>query len=91
MGLTIQQLFDYIEGLNEDKPGIILKGIKEEKNIYYKIHLANDKYYIDSLKDIDIKKDIDDREVLDKEELQMFKVKIMGILKSMKVEDIYLE
>jgi hypothetical protein len=91
MGLTIQQLFEYIDVLTNDKPGLIIKGLKNGQCVFYKIYLLHDKYFIDTLYDLDSPNDIDQRDVLDKEELQLFKVKVMEKLKGMKVEDIYID
>lgn len=91
MGLTIQQFFDYVDSMTENKPGVVLKGKKESGDIHYRIHLAHDKFFIDTIKDIKNEKNIDDRYILDKEELQTFKVKVMELLKKVNVEDIYIE
>lgn len=88
MGLTIQQFFDYVNGMTESRPGVILKGKKDNEDIYYRIHTAHDKFFIDTIKD---ESNIDDRYIVDKEELQNFKVKVMELLKKIEVEDIYIE
>ena len=91
MGLTIQQFFDYVDNMTEDKPGVILKGKKDSQDISYKIHLAHDKFFIDTINDSNIEKNADDRYIHDKEELQTFKVKVMQLLKAVDVDDIYIE
>ncbi|MCT4566003.1 MAG: hypothetical protein N4A68_17060 [Maledivibacter sp.] len=91
MGLTIQQFFDYVGSMTENKPGVVLKGKKDSDEIYYKIHIAHDKFFIDTIKDIESQKNIDDRYILDKDEVQTFKVKVMELLKKINVENIYLE
>ncbi|SKC38368.1 hypothetical protein [Maledivibacter halophilus] len=91
MGLTIQQFFDYVNGMTESRPGVILKGKKDNNEIYYRIHTAHDKFFIDTIKNIDDEKNIENRYITDKEELQNFKVKIMELLKLIEVKDIYLE
>lgn len=91
MGLTIQQFFDYVDSMTENKPGVVLKGKNDSDDIYYRIHLAHDKFFIDTIKDMKNQKNIDDRYILDKEELQTFKVKVMELLKKVNVDDIYIE
>ncbi len=91
MGLTVQQFFDYVDNLTEDRPGVVLKGKKDNENIVYKIHLAHDKFFIDTIKDLSNGKNNDDRYIHNKDELQAFKVKIMELLKSIDIEDIYIE
>ncbi|MDK2917973.1 MAG: hypothetical protein PWQ37_706 [Candidatus Petromonas sp.] len=91
MGLTVQQLFEYIDTLTKDKPGLIIKGFKNEQSIFYKIYLLHDKYFLDTLYDIDSPNDIVQRDILDKEELQLFKVKVMEKLKGVQVENIYID
>ncbi|WP_432663351.1 hypothetical protein R9X47_22570 [Wukongibacter baidiensis] len=91
MGLTIQQFFDYVDNMKDNKPGVVLKGKKDNQDILYKIHLAHDKFFIDTIKDLSNEKNTDDRYILDSEELQTFKVKVMELLKAIEVEDIYLE
>ncbi|SHK28641.1 hypothetical protein [Paramaledivibacter caminithermalis] len=88
MGLTIQQFFDYVDNMTEDKPGVVLKGKRDSNDICYRIHLAHDKFFLDTIKN---EKNIGDRYVLDKEELQIFKVKVMELLKKIDVENIYIE
>lgn len=88
MGLTIQQLFDYVNSMSENRPGVVLKGKINSKDILYKIHLTHDKFFIDT---VSSEKNANDRYIHDKEELQTFKVKLMELLKEIKVEDIYLE
>lgn len=91
MGLTIQQFFDYVDGLTENRPGVVLKGKKDSEDIYYKIHLAHDKFFIDAIEDMNMEKNINNRYIHDKEELQTFKVKVMELLREIDVEDIYIE
>ncbi|WP_432408132.1 hypothetical protein [Wukongibacter sp. M2B1] len=91
MGLTIQQFFDYVDNMKENKPGVVLKGRKDSQDIFYRIHLAHDKFFIDTIKDLSNEKNTEDRYILDKEELQTFKVKVMELLREIDVEDIYLE
>lgn len=91
MGLTIQQLFDYIDGLTENKPGLVLIGTKDNEKIYCRIYLAHGKYYIDKINDIENKKDVDERNIFDKDELQVFKVKVMRLVSEINLEDIFIE
>jgi len=92
MGLSIQQLFDYIEGLTDKKPSLIVKGVKDKENATYRIHCANHKYYIDkSKKNDDDKLGFDERSIFDKDDLQMFKVKVMNVLSEIKIENIFIE
>jgi len=88
MGLTIQQFFDYVDNMTENRPGVILKGKRNSEDILCRIHLAHDKFFIDTIND---EKNADDRYIHDKEELQTFKVKVMELLKEIDIEDIYLE
>lgn len=91
MGLTIQQFFDYVDNMTENKPGVVLRGKRDSQDIFYKIHLAHDKFFIDTINQSNSEKSIDDRYIHDKEELQTFKVKVMQLLKKVDVDDIYIE
>ncbi|RKD21603.1 hypothetical protein SAMN02745883_01020 [Caminicella sporogenes DSM 14501] len=91
MGLTVQQLFDYIDRLTENKSGLILKGNKDKESVLFKIYFANDKYYIDKLKCVENKENVEGRVIADKEELQKFKVKVIRLLNEINVEDIFIE
>ncbi len=91
MGLTIQQFFDYVDNMTENRPGVVLKGRQDSKDVCYRIHLAHDKFFIDIINELNNDKNTDDRYIHDKEEIQTFKVKVMELLKQVEVEDIYLE
>lgn len=91
MGLTIQQFFDYVENMTENRPGVILKGKKNSEDVSFKIHLAHDKFFVDIINDLNNEKNTDERYIHDKEDLQTFKVKVMELLKKIDIEDIYLE
>lgn len=91
MGLTIQQFFDYVDNMKENKPGVVLKGKRNSNDILCKIHLAHDKFFIDFINDLNNEKNTDYRYIHNKEELQTFKVKVMELLKEIDVENIYLE
>lgn len=91
MGLTIQQFFDYVDNMTENRPGVVLKGKQDSEEISYRIHLAHDKFFIDTINDLNYEKNTYDRYIYNKEELQTFKVKVMELLKKIEVEDIYLE
>ncbi len=90
MALTVQQMYDYLNGITEEKAALIIKGKSEGEDIFFKIYLAHDKYYLDAVKAVE-SNDIVHREVLDKEEKESFKVMIMDLMKEIDVEDIYID
>ncbi len=89
MGLTVQQMFDYIDGINKEKPNLIIRAKKDSDTLYFKIYVAHDKFYLDVF--VDESKDANHREILDMEEKEAFKVLVMKVLKDIEVEDIYID
>lgn len=89
MGLTIQQMFDYMDGMNDDKPNLVIKANKDNEIIHFKIYAAHDKFYLDVF--ADESSEVNHREILDMEEREGFKVLVMKVLKDVNIEDIYIE
>ena len=87
MGLTVQQFYDYVDNLTEDKPKIV---ISDEGQYIYRIYVEHDKYFLDAIDSEDSNK-VGERLVVDKQDIESFKVTIMKKIKDIKVLDIHIE
>jgi len=86
MGLTVQQFYDYVDNLTEDKPNIV---ISDDGQYIYRIYLDHDKYFLETIGNEDNK--IEDRLIVDKQDIESFKVTIMEKIKDIGVLDIHIE
>lgn len=87
MGLTMQQFYDYVDVLTEDKPRLV---ISDDGEYVYRIYVEHDKYFLDNLDSEDTNKVIE-RLIIDKQDIEGFKVTIMEKIKDIKELDIHIE
>ncbi|WP_459195719.1 hypothetical protein [Wukongibacter baidiensis] len=91
MPLTAQEMFDCIDNLDKNKLVFILEGKKEDNRaIYFKIHMSNSTYYLDSYNDLD-DPIYADRTIEDITDLAKFKVTILTTIRKYNISNISIE